>query len=340
MMYKKLLNWFLAAGVIISIACNEITSTRHPVQQSLPIALPSIPMIQVKMLFSGADVTTLLHSIASPLKDSIFHYIRRVDYMSYTAGSDGSLTVNVYLKQGTDPDKTALDISNLVAVVTSQLPSGVTNSGTTVLKQNEALVMAVDIYSEDAVRYNRAFLTNYAEVHVIPELQRIQGISHLISVNDDNDSLLRIWLNKAHLTLGLTLEEVITAVPVKKLNAVTVIFYNNSRQTADYIIKCNSKRNQFAEYENLIVRTKNASDLKLKDLTDNLESGPHTYGNFTRFNGKPGINLAVMQVADSNYNTIQKAVEKLMEKVSVKFPAGVKYSMLYNPKDSLYIPFE
>jgi HAE1 family hydrophobic/amphiphilic exporter-1 len=71
-----------------------------------------------------------------------------------------------------------------------------------------------------------------------------------------------------------------------------------------------------------------------------IEFGPFTYGNFTRINGKPGTSIVVMQLADSNYNGIQIAVKKLMETASIKFPAGIKHSILCNPKDSLYISVE
>ena len=341
-MYKKLLKWFVPAMVIsIMLFACDITSTKNPVQESRHTGIPSIPTVQVKLQFPGADIPTVLRSVASPLRDSIFHYVENLDHISYTAGSDCSLIVSVYFTPGTDPDKAAVNISNIVSVMNAQLPSQVIQSGITVLRQNEALVMTVDMYSEDNERYDKVFLTNYAVTNVIPEIQRIQGVSHLVTINANNDSLIRIRLNKEYMaTFNLTLEKVLAAIPAKQLEAVTCMLYKNNKQPVDYIIKCKSRYNQLAEYVNLIIHTNGDSVLRLKDVAENIEYGPYTYGNFTRINGKPGINIAVMQVADSNYNEIQTAVKKLMETVSVKFPAGVRYSMLYNPKDSLFISVE
>lgn len=320
---------------IILFACGETTSSRHPVMD-----IPSIPTVQVKLRFRGADIPTVLRSIASPLKDSIFRYVENMNHISYTASSDCSLIVSVYFKPGTDLDKAALNISNLVSVLSGQLPLQVVQSGISVLRQNESLVMTVDMYLEDTGHYDKVFLTNYATVNVIPEMQRLQGVSHLITLNE-NDSLVRIRLNKGHMaTFNATLEKVLAAIPARQLEAVTGILYKDNKQPVDYIIKCKSKHNQLAEYENMIIHTNADSVLRLKDVAEKVEYGPYTYGNFTRINSKPGINIAVMQLADSNYNEIQTAVRKLMDNVSAKFPAGIKYSMLYNPKDSLYISVE
>jgi HAE1 family hydrophobic/amphiphilic exporter-1 len=264
-----------------------------------------------------------------------------MDSMNYTASSDGSLVITVYFKPATDLDQAEVNISNVVSVASGQLPPQVVQTGITVLRQNESLIMAVDMYSEDAGRYDQSFLTTYAAVNIAPEIQRIHGVSRLITFDRNNDSLMRIWLNKERMdTFGVTLQDVLAAIPAKQLEAVTGILYKTSKQGADYIIKCKSEHNQPAEYSNTTIRTNAGSVLKLTDVAAKLEFGPYAYGNFTRINNKPGINFLVMQVADSNYNETQIAVKKLMETASKNFPDGVKHSILYNPKDSLYISVE
>ncbi|MGY0035801.1 efflux RND transporter permease subunit [Pedobacter sp. NJ-S-72] len=116
--------------------------------------------------------------------------------------------------------------------------------------------------------------------------------------------------------------------------------YKKNKQSFDYIIKCKSERNQLDDYKNMIIRNPANSLLSLKDVAEKIEFSPFTYGNFTRINGKPGINIFVMQFADSNYNEIQIAVKKLMKTATPDFPAGIKHSILCNPKDSLSISVE
>lgn len=342
-MIKKLWKWLvstatISSACIILVSCGEITSSKQPAQEFPGMVLPSI---QVKAFYPGADVSMVLNSVAPPLKDSIFHHVRNMDHMSYTASSDGSLIINVYFKPGTNIDSAGLNISNIVSVVSTQLPPQVVQAGITVDRQHGPIVMAVNVYSDDASRYDQKFLINYATTNIIPEIRRVPGVSHLISVDVIKDSVTRIWLNKDRLSASdLTLKEVLAGIPAKKIEAVTGILYKKSKKSFDYIIKCKSERNQILEYGNMIIRNHANTAVKLKDVASKIESGPFTYGNFTRINGKPGINLVVMQFADSNYNEIQIAIKKLMETASVKFPAGIKHSILYNPKDSLYISVE
>jgi HAE1 family hydrophobic/amphiphilic exporter-1 len=341
-MFEKLWKGLISATVIsticiIGVACGGAASPKQAARQLPRIGLPSM---QVRALYPGADVWTVLSSVVPPLTDSIFQDVQNMDHMSYTASNDGSLIINVYFKPGTNMDLEGANISNLVSIAARRLPSPVIQAGITVDRHYEPLVMAVDIYSEDAGHYDQAFLNNYAGTHIIPEVRQIPGVSHLITLNGNKDSLIRIWLNKRQMTASnLTLKEVLAAVPAKELEAVTGI-NKNSKQPFDYIIKCKSEHNQLVKYRNKIIRTNTNTVVKLKDVAAKIEFGPFTYGNFTRINGKPGINVVVMQFADSNYNGIQIAVKKLMETASIKFPAGIKHSILYNPKDSLYISAE
>jgi HAE1 family hydrophobic/amphiphilic exporter-1 len=342
-MFKKLWEWLVSAAVIstvciIMVACGEVTSPKQPAQQ---FPLMPLPSIQVKALYPGADVTTVLSSVVPPLKDSIFHHVQNMDHMSYTASSDGSLIINIYYKPGTNMDLAGVNISNLVSIASGRLPTQVVQAGITVDRQYEPLVMVVDIYSEDAEHYNQAFLTNYTTTRIIPEMRRVPGVSHLITFNRNKDSLMRIWLNKGRMAASnLTLKEVLATVPAKQLEAVTGILFKNIKQPFDYIIKCKSEHSQLIEYQNMIIRTNANAVVRLKDVAAKIEFGPFTYGNFTRINGKPGINIVVMQFNDSNYNRIQMDIKKLMETASIKFPAGIKHSILCNPKDSLYISVE
>jgi HAE1 family hydrophobic/amphiphilic exporter-1 len=335
-MLKKILKWLVAATLIyIMVSCGGMASTRHPAPQLPGMALSSI---QVSTLYAGADVSTILDSVAPPLKDSIFQYVENMEYMTYTASREGSLIITVYFKSGTNLDQSAQQISNVVSVATGQLPSPVVQSGIRVARQNDALLMAVDMYSEDTGLYDQAFLTNYAAINIIPEIRAIPGVSRLITFNEHRDSLMRICLNKGQMTASnLTLKEVLVAIPAKSVEAVTGILNKHSKQPFDYIIKCKSEHDEGVKYGNMIIRREANTVLKLKEVAAKIEFSPYTDGKFTHINGKPAVNIVVMQLADSNYNETQIAIKKLMETASKSFPTGIKHLMLYNPKDSLYI---
>ncbi|MGF6848231.1 multidrug efflux pump subunit AcrB [Chitinophaga sp. W3I9] len=338
-MFENPLKWLVAATIIYTVfSCGETAATKHPVKQSPHQALPSI---QVRAFYPGADAGKLLDSVSAPLKDAFSQYAGNMDHITYTANIDGSFIVTVYFKPGIDLDSAATGISNVVAVASPQLPSPVVQSGVTVTRQNESIVMAVGMYAEDTGSYDQAFLVNYTATNIVPGIRGIPGVSHLITFNKSKDSVMRIWLNEEHMAAAhLTLKEILTAIPAGQLDAVTGMFYKKSKSSSDYIIKCSSKHNQPAEYGNMVIRKDADTILRWKDVATKIEFGPYTYGNFSRINGKPGVNIVVMQWADSNYSGIQPAVEKVMETASAQFPVGIKHVISYNPKDSLYISAE
>ncbi len=66
-----------------------------------------------------------------------------------------------------------------------------------------------------------------------------------------------------------------------------------------------------------------------------MELGAYSYTSVTHLNGHNGIAIGIIQLAGSNANEIQIAVDKLMEKASKDFPAGIKFNNFYRTKTAL-----
>ena len=64
------------------------------------------PTIQVSTTYTGANAQTILNSVIAPLEESI-NGVENMLYMTSTATNTGSASINVYFKQGTDPDMAA-----------------------------------------------------------------------------------------------------------------------------------------------------------------------------------------------------------------------------------------
>jgi hydrophobic/amphiphilic exporter-1 (mainly G- bacteria), HAE1 family len=305
---------------------------------SLPLTqFPDIapPAVQVTAVYPGANAETVLRSVAPSLEESI-NGVENMSYMSSTASNDGSLVISVYFKLGTDPDQAAVNVQNRVAQATSQLPAEVIQAGVTTAKQQNSLIMVVDLFSENESQYDQTFLANYAQINIIPEIKRIPGVGQSIIFGGNKDYSMRVWLKPSQMaSYNVTPREVMAAIQDKNLEAAPGKFGENSTQSFEYVIKYKGKLNKPTDYENIIVRTNpDGSMLRLKDVA-RVEFGAYTYGNFTRVNGKPGVNIAVMQLPGSNANDIQIAVDELMQKASKNFPKNVKHLILYNTKNML-----
>jgi HAE1 family hydrophobic/amphiphilic exporter-1 len=333
-MFRKFIEKPVRATVIsiLLVMLGIIGLLRLPLERFPDIAPPAV---QVAAYYPGANAETVIRSVAPSLEESI-NGVENMSYMSSTASNDGTLVITVYFKLGTDPDQAAVNVQNRVSQATSQLPAEVVQAGITTSKQQNSLLMVVDLYAEDEKNYDQTFLANYAQINIIPEIKRIPGVGQAIIFGGSKDYSMRVWLNPAQMAAyNLTPNEVFAKIQDKNIEAAPGKFGESSNEAFEYVIKYKGKLNQPSDYENIIIRSNpDGSMLRLKDVA-RVEFGAYTYGNYTRVAGKPGVNIGAMQLSGSNSSEIQTAVAELMEKASKDFPKGVKYLMLYNTKDSL-----
>jgi len=333
-MFKKFIDRPVLATVIsiLLVIVGILGLTKLPLQMFPDIAPPAV---QVTALYPGANAETVLRAVAPSLEESI-NGVENMSYMSSTASNDGSLVITVYFKLGTDPDQAAVNVQNRVTQATSQLPQEVVQAGVSTSKQQNSLLMVVTLFSENEAEYNQTFLANYAQINIIPEIKRIKGVGQAIVFGANKDYSMRVWLNPSQMAAyNLTPKEVMASIQDKNLEAAPGKFGESSTEAFEYVIKYKGKLNKPTEYENIVIHSNaDGSVLRLKDVA-RVEFGSYTYGGTTSNNGKPGVNIASMQLAGSNANDIQIAISDLMTKASKDFPKDVKYQILYNTKDSL-----
>lgn len=333
-MFKIFLNRPVLATVIsiLLVILGVLGLSKLPLQQFPDIAPPAV---QVMAFYPGANAETVLRSVAPSLEESI-NGVENMSYMSSTASNDGSLVITVYFKLGTNPDQAAVNVQNRVAQATSQLPAEVVQAGITTAKQQNSLIMVVDLFTDDEQNYDQTFLANYAQINIIPDIKRIPGVGSATIFGGNKDYSMRIWLNPSKMaTYNLTPKEVMGIIQDKNLEAAPGKFGESSREAFEYVITYKGKLNKPEEYGDMVIKANpDGSVLRLKDLA-RIEFGAYSYTNFTRVNGKPGVNIGIVQLAGSNSNEIQIAIDKLMQKLSKDFPKGVKHLILYNTKYSL-----
>lgn len=333
-MFKKFIERPVLATVIsiLLVIVGVLGLLRLPLQQFPDIAPPAV---QVMAFYPGANAETILRSVAPSLEESI-NGVENMSYMSSTASNDGTLVTTVFFKLGTNPDQAAVNVQNRVSQAVSQLPSEVVLAGITTTKQQNSLIMVVDMYSENEAEYDQTFMANYAQINIIPEIRRIPGVGQAMIFGGNKDYSMRVWLKPAQMaTYNLTPKEVMGAIQDKNLEAAPGKFGESSKEAFEYVIKYKGKLNKPEQYENIVIRSNpDGSVLRLKDVA-RIEFGAYTYGNFSRVDGKSAVHIAVMQLAGSNSNEIQIAVAELMKKASKDFPKGIEHLILYNTKDSL-----
>lgn len=304
---------------------------------NLPITLfPDIapPSVQVTAFYPGANAEVVARSVATPIEEAV-NGVENMTYMTSNSSNDGTMTLNVFFKQGTDPDNASVNVQNRVSKAMSQLPQEVTQAGISTQKVQNSFIMFMGLYSEDPKQYDELFLQNYLKINVIPQIQRIPGVAQA-QVFGTRDYSMRIWLKPDRLAANnLSPQEVMAAIKDHNLEAAPGRLGQGSTETYEYILKYKGKLNQNADYENIVIKANNdGSFLRLKDLA-RVELGSYTYTATNRVDGKPVAGFAILQTAGSNANEILTEIEKQVDEFSTTLPKGVKPIIMYNSKDFL-----
>ena len=303
---------------------------------TLPITLfPDIapPTVQVTATYPGANAEVVARAVATPIEEAI-NGVENMTYMTSTSSNDGTMTLNVFFKVGTNPDLAAVNVQSRVSRATSQIPQEVVQSGVSTQKQQNSMIMVPLVYSNDST-YDETFLQNYAKINIIPELQRVPGVGQAM-VFGAKDYSMRIWLKPDRLTAnGLSAHDVLDAIHEQNLEAAPGRFGQSSTASFEYILKYKGKLSKNEDYENIILKSSpDGSVVQLKDVA-RVEFGAFAYSANTNIAGKPGIGIALFQTAGSNANDILTQAEAVMKKAAGSFPKGVEYFNMYSAKEFL-----
>ncbi len=304
---------------------------------SLPVTLfPDIapPSVQVTAFYPGANAEVVARSVATPIEEAI-NGVENMTYMTSNSSNDGSMTLTVYFKQGTDPDIASVNVQNRVSKAVSQIPQEVVQAGVSTQKVQNSIIMFVALSSDDPKQYNELFLENYIKINLIPQVQRVPGVGQAL-VFGTKDYSMRIWLKPDRLTANnLSPQDVLNAIRDQNLEAAPGRLGQNSPETFEYVLKYKGKLSQNEDYENFVIKANNdGSMLRLKDVA-RVEFGSYTYSSNSRMDSKPVSGFAVFQTAGSNANDILTEVEHLLNDFSSNLPKGVKTTIMYNSKEFL-----
>ena len=292
-----------------------------PIEQYPNIAPPTV---QVSASYTGANAEVVLRNVIVPLEEAI-NGVEGMTYMTSSADNDGSASIQIYFQVGTDPDKDAVNVQNLVASATSQLPQDVVKTGVTVRKQQSSMVLIFALYS-DKPAYDQTFLQNYANINILPQIKRVPGVGSANSFGT-RDYSMRIWLKPDVMSVyGLTPQDVSAALSEQNIDAAPGTFGQNGNQSFQYVITYTGKLQTVSQFENIIIKAKtNGQLLHLKDIA-RVEIGALLNSYASAYNGFPSSGLAISQTPGSNARDVINMSKAAMEEASKSFPDGIHYA--------------
>jgi len=167
----------------------------------LPIAqYPQItpPTVRVTASYPGANAQVVADTVAAPIEQQV-NGVEKMLYMSSQSSNDGSYLLDVTFELGTDLNMAQVLVQNRVAIAQPTLPDVVNAIGVTVKKRSPDILLVVNLYSEDDAdtgrpHYDRLYMSNYATIHLLDALARLDGVGDVFTFGGQDYSM-RAWLD-------------------------------------------------------------------------------------------------------------------------------------------------
>ncbi len=302
---------------VIIIIIGVIALLNLPLEQYPDIAPPTV---KVSATYTGANAETIMKSVVTPLEASI-NGVENMQYMTSSAANNGTCTITIYFKQGSDPNMAVVNVQNRVASAQGLLPAEVTKSGVTVKKTQNSNLKFITLYSPDG-RYDSKFLTNYMKINIEPQLSRIAGVGEVNVFGADY--AMRIWLDPAKMhAYGLVPSDIDNALAAQNIESPTGTLGAESNNTFQYVLKYRGRYTDAEEFRSIVLKVSSDGNmLRLGDVAK-VELGTVDYNMRSTTSGKPGASASITQTAGTNANEIIKQIDRMEDEIRKILPPGM-----------------
>lgn len=318
-------------SIVISIfilLLGFIAMTQLPITQFPNIAPPEVT---VTTKYTGANAETCVKAVVTPLERAI-NGVPGMSYMSSVSGNDGTSVITIVFKAGTDPELAAVNVQNRVSSALDELPQEAVKAGVIVEKVQNSMLLYINLLSNDT-SIDEKFLYNFADINILPELKRIEGVG-FADIMGMREYSMRIWLNPIKMTAyNISSDDVIKSLQQQNIEAAPGKVGESSGKSAQslqYVLKYIGKFNTEEQYKNIVVKNStNGEVLKLKDIAE-IELGSQEYDVISKENGKPSAAILLKQRPGTNANEVIKNIKTRMDQLKQDFTADIDYTVSYD----------
>ncbi|MBD3629949.1 efflux RND transporter permease subunit [Cyclobacterium sp.] len=319
----------LALSISIAIVfLGLLAMSSRPVSQFPEIAPPRV---NIFIAYPGSSAQVLVESTLIPLERAI-NGVQNMQYIISDATSAGEATVQIVFEPGTDPNAAVVNVKTRVDQIMNNLPPLVQREGIIITPIQPSMLMYVNLFSTDD-KADEKFLYNYANVHILPELQRISGMGRA-QILGSRQYAMRVWLHPDRMrAYNLSTEEVMEALEEQSVIGRPGRLGQASGMTAqslEYVLTYKGRFNKPEEYENIIVRANPEGEmLKLKDIAS-VELGSEFFDIYSNKDGYPAASIVLKQNYGTNASKVIEDVKIKLKELEADFPPGMSYEINYD----------
>ncbi len=294
------------------------------------------PQVVVRASYPGASANVLVKSVLIPLEQAI-NGVPGMRYMTSDATSAGEANIQVYFNLGVDPNIAAVNVKNRLGQVLNRLPPLVQREGVRVMRVQPQMLMYVNVFSKNP-NTDMKFLFNYANVNMLPEIKRVNGIGRA-QILGSRQYAMRVWLKPDRMrAYNVSAEEIMEALSTQSvIGSPGRLGRADSKrsQALEYVLTYKGRYNEPEQYENVIIRANPDGELlHLKDVAT-VELGSEYYDIYSNKDQYPSAAIMLNQSYGSNASVVIENVKAKLEELKASFPADMDYEISYDVSNFL-----
>jgi len=309
--------WVIA---IVMMLAGALSIFGLPVSQYPNIAPPSIA---IQVTYPGASAQTVQDTVVQVIEQQM-NGIDGLEYMYSESSADGSVTMTITFRQGTNADTAQVQVQNKLSLATPLLPQEVQQQGIRVTKATKNFLMVAGFISRDG-NMSRADLADYVASYIQDPISRTNGVGDFQLFG--SSYAMRIWLDPAKLlNYGLTTVDVTAAISAQNVQISSgqlggLPAVRGQQLTATIIGP--SRLQTPEQFGNILLKVNpDGSQVRIRDVgTTELNASSYTID--SKYNNQAAAGLAIKLAPGANALDTAKAIRATIDGLKPFFPAGM-----------------
>ena len=321
---RPVFSWVIALAIVFA---GVLALRSLPIEQYPTIAPPSLT---ISASYPGADASVLATNVTQVIEQEL-NGVEGFLYMSSSSQSNGTASISVTFRSGTDINVALMDVQNRLRRVEARLPEEVRRQGVQVVKANTGFLMIVALTSKSGTM-KTLDLGNFAVTRVVDELRRVPGVGDVRSFS--SEYAMRVWLDPAKLaSYKLSPSDALAAV--QEQNSQSAGGSLGDRPLAEgselnAAILTQSRFSTPEQFANIILRANpDGSVIRLGDVA-RVELGAQSYGFDLELNGRPAAGMALQLTPGANALAAANEAKARMAELARSFPPDIEWSVPYD----------
>src|SRR5882672_5456479 len=328
---RPVLAWVIS---IVIILLGAIAAALLPIAEYPEITPPTV---QVTARYPGANAQVVADTVAAPIEQQVVG-VEGMLYMSSQSNNDGSYTLDVTFKLGTDVNMAQVLVQNRVAIAEPTLPDVVRAIGVTTKKRSPDILLAINLYSDDNPEtgrpyYDALYMSNYATIQLKDAVAQVEGVGDVIILGQQDYSM-RVWLDPDKLqSRNLTVGDVIRVLREQNVQVAAGQIGQPpvpKGQDFQYTLTTLGRLEDPEQFAGIVLST--GPDGQVTYLRDvaRIEMGAKSQDTLWRLDGKPSAALLIYLQPDANALDTADRVKAKLHEMESRFPAGLHYAVRYD----------